>query len=528
MPVEDERPLLELSAGVQVEVWPPGRERGRVPGLPGRIVRRDKLKGRWVVSIAAGELLVHESCIQSCDYKDADHDEEQLLATAVGLAGARSSSRRVDLEEFVELLTRYLDSIPGLGSQYWTLDDPEWTQAQWNRRYVLFLCWVHLKGVDVEKVHRSAKVYFITRAYLPLCLESSVARHTRKCLKALGVSKREAVVSRFLQRRLPVAVEWYPYMIGKAQRLIQEQVKLKGKDLSDTRVLIVCLLVNCLQFASLLRIGHFAKTEADAWAGEARSANPHLLANADVLVLVNADVGRGCHPVDRPHSKDLILAINEWQSNRPREVVAVIFLPWTMKNQKHHVEPYHLQRGRSEIEDAVLELLLLSRSFCTRGPTDQFTTIVSTAYEPGRRVLAKHLNETLKSVARHFGFDPRDWSSTCNRVAGITTLCNASGATEIGVIQLSGHASFSTVRRHYRFPLACQPRSENRQAVRLVGATTDDCGIDMKLLEVQLLLRAKVRHQQLLGYYSENRSQHRRAERKIARTTDDQLLRQES
>ena len=79
------------------------------------------------------------------------------------------------------------------------------------------------------------------------------------------------------------------------------------------------------------------------------------------------------------------------------------------------------------------------------------------------------------------------------------------------VIDLSRHARFSTVRRHYRFPFAREPRTENRSASRLVPGATDDCGFCMKDLYVQLQLRCAVRANQLAGFYKENRSQAVRA-----------------
>lgn len=479
------------------------------------MVRRDKGVDMWLVELKSGRYSLSIDRIQSLDPKPYDYEAEGMLASVMPFATSVATENKLAVSEWVDFFTDYLQSVPGLGAQYWRLEGGPWTQSEWDRRYALILSTAALKGLDVERMHRSAVAYFFGRGYQPACLRSAVQARFRKGLKVTKVCVRENVVRRFLSRHFPTPVEWYGFMLARARVFFGQILPSSvGQALSEARVCLLSLLINCLQYVSLLRLGHYAKTEADAWPGD-RATNPHTLTTADAFVVCNPDVGRGVHLIDRRKSLDKVVTIFEWHGPE-KEVAALLMIPWTQKNQAFHAEPHVLQRSRSDAEDELLEMLLLSRSFCTRGPTDQLFSVVSETVPTGRRVLARNVNDMLKAVAGHFGLDPKEWSSTCNRVAGMTTACRVAGATETSVIAVTRHARFSTVRRHYRFPFAREPRSEERAASRMIAGATDDCGFRMDDIYLQLRLRVEVRANQLKGLYSADRSKAVRATREGA------------
>jgi hypothetical protein len=208
--------------------------------------------------------------------------------------------------------------------------------------------------------------------------------------------------------------------------------------------------------------------------------------------------------MDRRRERDLVTVAYEW-AGRVETVFAVAFIFWTQKNQQFHAEPFFVKRGRSESEDKLLAHLLQARAFCTTGPVDPFFMAISQVERvSGRRLRSRDVNELMKVVAQEMGFNPADFSTTSNRVAGMTTLCNASGVVELEVIKKSKHASFQTVRRHYRFPVAHTPRSERVVATELVGLTTD-AGFSTDDLVSYLALRAEVRVQEKRGCYASDR-----------------------
>lgn len=483
--------VRDIFVGAFVEAWPLGFSlqrrgwRGHVAGANG--------DGTFFIRFDDGECRdLPLGRIKVLDAAGRDDSAEEALGSIMGLSVEDSTELGLDVQGAGDAWGEYLDSIPGLhgGRAKWLANDGRYTELEWTRRVLLFYAEVAIKGEDVRVMHQSLRHALMRNGRPPTFMDNSAVAEFFKGYRKWVRPKRAEMIQRFIEKRLPVPREFY--------RTARETL-WKGEAASTTKGRTECLvyLVCVLMYVSLYRISNFAHTVADH---KAREVDKHAVRNADVFVVSNPQVAQGIHPIDREVGRDLIAPLHHWVYGRANaeQVLGVAFIFWTRKNQAYHAEPFWLKRGRSGAEDQALGDFLVSRLFCVRGPTDLVFAQVSDTKPEGRRLLSKEVNEGMKRVAAVMGFDPTLVSSTCNRIAGMSNR-DANGFAEVELLQDSQHASFSTVRRHYLFPVEDKVRSDDVRT-GFVGITTDH-GYSTRELHERLLVQWAVRDNLASGAY---------------------------
>ena len=103
--------------------------------------------------------------------------------------------------------------------------------------------------------------------------------------------------------------------------------------------------------------------------------------------------------------------------------------------------------GNSPTEDQLLKDLLTSRALSPGNPELPFFSRVGVSGQI-RRTRGCDVAQAGKTVAKAHGYDPHHFSTTSNRISGISSLAKA--GLDIASVQLqSGHASASVLESHY-------------------------------------------------------------------------------
>jgi len=240
-------------------------------------------------------------------------------------------------------------------------------------------------------------------------------------------------------------------------------------------------LVIMLQFASGYRVSNFVHTVPDAKAAKRKTEatdadDKHAARQQDVFFVLNSDLSRGIHPADVDPNRSKVLMGHEfvWSRGRADRVLGICWLFWTTKSRAYVVEPFWLKRGRSEMEDQLIEDVSFSRRWAPANPDALFFSATSLRQEScpfGKRVQYSDVQYAIKKTAESLGLPKSCFSTNSARKAGMSNLM-AVGVSEAEMLAYSRHASIRTVRSHYAFPTTKVVRGQ-RVFTSLLGITSD-------------------------------------------------------
>jgi hypothetical protein len=378
-------------------------------------------------------------------------------------------------EKFYALWMEYILSR-GLDDEHW--DMRGYTPELWTRRYLLFLTWLVQRKENPKQGHNSMITFFKGHSRDPPALHSPLVSDFFKGLGKLNTprARRVKAMKSFINRKLPAPTELFP----KARELLWRPEARQATGMGPV-VHSLAYLVIMLQFASGYRVSNFVHTTPDAKAAKHKTRatdddDKHAARQQDVFFVLNSDLSCGIHPADVDPDRSKVRMGHEfvWSPRRSSRVLGICWLFWTTKSRAYVVEPFWLKRGRSEMEDQLIEDVAFSRRWAPAHPDALFFSATSLRQEScpfGKRVQYGDVQKGIKKTAESLGLPRSCFSTNSARKTGMSNLM-AVGASEAETLAYSRHASIRTVRLHYAFPTTKVVRGQS-VFTSLLGITSD-------------------------------------------------------
>jgi hypothetical protein len=303
-----------------------------------------------------------------------------------------------------------------------------------------------------------------------------------------ALDSREKMLRRLADRTMALPLGWVEPM-----RALLFHWRPADNDAID---LSLCYLVIMVQLHTLMRISNWAHTVADH---DARRSPPvvrdrddkHVVRVGDVFLIIN-DRSLGIDLSSRDRSRDRVVPSHLWDLSLPSHVIALVFMVLTKKNTQFYPELKWVKRGNSAAETRLLCDLLTSRSLAPTDPERPFFSRIGTSGEV-RRTRGGDVSLAGKMVARSHGYDPHNFSTTSNRITGISSLAKMGLPTQ-AVQVLSGHKSASSLSHYTQAPARLSTLREGppQQAVSVL-AFSPNSGWDDDDLDEQVMAMAFAR-----------------------------------
>lgn len=307
-----------------------------------------------------------------------------------------------------------------------------------------FYEWMRTHDTSVQRSHDGLRTVFQRALMVSGSVFASPAllQYVAGAAKA-AVDSREVMLRRLANRTMALPLGWVEPM---------RALLFNWRPLDDAAIdLSLCYLVIMMQLHTMMRISNWAHTVADY---DSRRSPPvvrdrddkHVVRAGDVFLIIN-DRSLGIDLASRDRQRDRVVPSHLWDLSLPSHVIAMVFMLLTKKNTQFYPELKYVKRGNSVAETRLLTDLLLSRSLAPADPERPFFSRVGKGGEV-RRTRGGDVSAAGKLVAKSHGYDPHNFSTTSNRISGISSLAKM-GLTPEAIQTQSGHKSSRAVSAHY-------------------------------------------------------------------------------
>lgn len=357
------------------------------------------------------------------------------------IAGSTEISRGVAKAEG---LWRRFSEASGWLPDLYMLNDSGQTRLE---KVICFYEWMRTHDTSVQRSHDGLRTVF-QRALVvseEIFFSHAILKYVSGAAK-LATDSRTTMLRRMANRTMALPLGWIEPM-----RALLFRWRPADNDAID---LSLCYLVIMMQLHTLMRISNWAHTGPDYASRRTKPVvqdrdDKHVVRGGDVVLIIN-DRCRGIDLSSRDRSRDRVVPSHAWDLQQPSHVIAMVFMVLTKKNTLYYPELKWVKRGNSDPETRFLSDLLTSRALAPTDPEAPFFSRVGTSGEV-RRTRGGDVSIAGKLVARSHGYDPHNFSTTSNRIAGISSLAKVGHDPET-IRSQSGHKSTHSVTAHYTQP----------------------------------------------------------------------------
>ena len=359
------------------------------------------------------------------------------------IAGSTETSRGVAKTE-----TYFRQYSEGMGwlvppGDLFMLGDSDQVQLE---KIISFYEWMRTHDTSVQRSHDALATAFQRALSCCTVFSSDALLKYVAGAKRIATDTRTIMLRRLANRKMAMPLNWLPSMRAYLWRW--NPVSNADIDLS------LAYLVIMIQLHTLMRISNWAHTAPDF---DARRVKPvardrddkHVVRAGDVFLIINDRcIGIALHSRDR--SRDRIVPSHLWDRRHPTHVIAMVFVVLTKKSDKYYPELKWVKRGNGGMETQFLTDLLTSLELAPSGQAYSELPFFCRIGVEGevRKTRSSDVSQAGKNVAAAHGFDPHSFSTTSNRVSGISSLAKMGLPTEDIQVQ-SGHRSAAVLINQY-------------------------------------------------------------------------------